>query len=164
LEPKFGGDVVMNASTKLQDKSDKINELESDLDPDYLPSDDEPFMNDKQLRYFELQLLKWRTDILEESRGTLNQLQDGPIREPDLNDRASSETDWGIELRTRDRQRKLIAKIDAALRRIKEGEYGYCQVTGEPISLARLRARPIATMTLEAQERHERQERISRDD
>ncbi|MBK7161208.1 RNA polymerase-binding protein DksA [Sphingorhabdus pulchriflava] len=154
----------MNASTKLQDKSDKINELESDLDPDYLPSDDEPFMNDKQLRYFELQLLKWRTDILEESRGTLNQLQDGPIREPDLNDRASSETDWGIELRTRDRQRKLIAKIDAALRRIKEGEYGYCQVTGEPISLARLRARPIATMTLEAQERHERQERISRDD
>ena len=121
-------------------------------------------MNDKQLRYFELQLLKWRTDILEESRGTLNQLQDGPIREPDLNDRASSETDWGIELRTRDRQRKLIAKIDAALRRIKEGEYGYCQVTGEPISLARLRARPIATMTLEAQERHERQERISRDD
>ena len=154
----------MNASTTLQDKSDKINELESDLDPDYLPSDDEPFMNDKQLRYFELQLLKWRTDILEESRGTLNQLQDGPIREPDLNDRASSETDWGIELRTRDRQRKLIAKIDAALRRIKEGEYGYCQVTGEPISLARLRARPIATMTLEAQERHERQERISRDD
>lgn len=154
----------MNASTKLQDKSDKINELESDLDPDYIPSDDEPFMNDKQLRYFELQLLKWRTDILEESRGTLNQLQDGPIREPDLNDRASSETDWGIELRTRDRQRKLIAKIDAALRRIKEGEYGYCQVTGEPISLARLRARPIATMTLEAQERHERQERISRDD
>ena len=154
----------MNASTKLQDKSDKINELESDLDPDYLPSDDEPFMNDKQLRYFELQLLKWRTDILEESRGTLNQLQDGPIREPDLNDRASSETDWGIELRTRDRQRELIAKIDAALRRIKEGEYGYCQVTGEPISLARLRARPIATMTLEAQERHERQERISRDD
>ena len=154
----------MNASTKLQDKSDKINELESDLDPDYLPSDDEPFMNDKQLRYFELQLLKWRTDILEESRGTLNQLQDGPIREPDLNDRASSETDWGIELRTRARQRKLIGKIDAALRRIKEGEYGYCQVTGEPISLARLRARPIATMTLEAQERHERQERISRDD
>jgi DnaK suppressor protein len=164
LEPKFGGDVEMNASTKLQDKSDKINELESDLDPDYLPSDDEPFMNDKQLRYFELQLLKWRSEILEESRGTLNQLQDGPIREPDLNDRASSETDWGIELRTRDRQRKLIAKIDAALRRIKEGEYGYCQVTGEPISLARLRARPIATMTLEAQERHERQERISRDD
>lgn len=154
----------MNASTRLHDKSDKISELESDLDPDYVPSDTEEFMNEKQLRYFELQLHKWRNEILEEARGTLNQLQDGPIREPDLNDRASSETDWGIELRTRDRQRKLIAKIDAALRRIKEGEYGYCQVTGEPISLARLRARPIATMTLEAQERHERQERISRDD
>jgi DnaK suppressor protein len=154
----------MNVSSKLQEKSDKISELESDLDPAYVPSDDEEFMNDKQLRFFELQLLKWRHEILEESRGTLNQLQDGPIREPDLNDRASSETDWGIELRTRDRQRKLIAKIDAALRRIKEGEYGYCQVTGEPISLARLRARPVATMTLEAQERHERQERVSRDD
>jgi DnaK suppressor protein len=154
----------MNASTKLQDKSDKISELESDLGTDYIPSDTEEFMNEKQLRYFELQLHRWRNEILEESRGTLNQLQDGPIREPDLNDRASSETDWGIELRTRDRQRKLIGKIDAALRRIKEGEYGYCQVTGEPISLARLRARPIATMTLEAQERHERQERISRDD
>jgi DnaK suppressor protein len=162
--PFFGGDSAMNASTQVQDKSEKISELESDLDPDYLPSDDEPFMSEKQLRFFELQLLKWRKEILDESRGTLNQLQDGPIREPDLNDRASSETDWGIELRTRDRQRKLIAKIDAALRRIKEGEYGYCQVTGEPISLARLRARPIATMTLEAQERHERQERISRDD
>jgi DnaK suppressor protein len=154
----------MSASTKLQKKSENSGDLEGDLDPDYIPSDTEEFMNDRQLHYFELQLLKWRNDILEESRGTLNNLQDGPIREPDLNDRASSETDWGIELRTRDRQRKLIAKIDAALRRIKEGEYGYCQVTGEPISLARLRARPIATMTLEAQERHERQERVSRDD
>lgn len=143
---------------------DTINDLGDDIDPDYVPSDDEPFMNERQLRYFERMLHKWRDEILEESRGTLNQLQDGPIREPDLNDRASSETDWGIELRTRDRQRKLIAKIDAALRRIQEGEYGYCQVTGEPISLARLRARPIATMTLEAQERHERQERVSRDD
>jgi DnaK suppressor protein len=164
FQPLSGGEYLMNASTRLHDKSDKISELESDLDPDYVPSDTEEFMNEKQLRYFELQLHKWRNEILEEARGTLNQLQDGPIREPDLNDRASSETDWGIELRTRDRQRKLIAKIDAALRRIKEGEYGYCQVTGEPISLARLRARPIATMTLEAQERHERQERISRDD
>jgi DnaK suppressor protein len=154
----------MNASTKLQNKSEKNNSLESDLDPDYVPSDAEPFMNDRQLRYFEKQLNDWRNAILEESRGTLNHLQDGPIREPDLNDRASSETDWSIELRTRDRQRKLIAKIDAAIRRIHEGEYGYCQVTGEPISLARLRARPIATMTLEAQERHERQERVSRDD
>jgi len=147
----------MGVDTKVQEDSPKISHFEYDLDPDYIPSDDEEFMNEKQLRFFELQLLKWRNEILEESRGTLNQLQDGPIREPDLNDRASSETDWGIELRTRDRQRKLIAKIDAALRRIKEGEYGYCQVTGEPISLARLRARPIATMTLEAQERHERQ-------
>ncbi len=143
-----------------------INAANSDieLDPDYLPNDNEEFMSERQLRFFEVQLNNWRHEILEESRGTLNHLQDAPIREPDLNDRASSETDWSIELRTRDRQRKLIAKIDAAIRRISEGEYGYCQVTGEPISLARLRARPIATMTLEAQERHERQERVSRDD
>ena len=134
------------------------------LDPDYVPSDDEEFMNPQQLRYFELMLLDWKRAILDESRGTLDQLSTGPIREPDLNDRASSETDWGIELRTRDRQRKLIAKIDAALRRIREGEYGYCEVSGEPISLKRLRARPIATMTIEAQERHERNERVSRDD
>jgi DnaK suppressor protein len=147
------------------DKNSKSNSvLDDDLPLDYVPSIDEPFMNERQLRFFDIQLNNWRNEILNESRGTLNQLQDGPIREPDLNDRASSETDWSIELRTRDRQRKLIAKIDAALRRIKEGEYGYCQVTGEPISLARLRARPIATMTLEAQERHERQERVSRDD
>jgi DnaK suppressor protein len=142
------------------------NAANSDIesDPDYVPNDSEVFMSERQLRFFELQLNNWRHEILEESRGTLNHLQDAPIREPDLNDRASSETDWSIELRTRDRQRKLIAKIDAAIRRIADGEYGYCQVTGEPISLARLRARPIATMTLEAQERHERQERVSRDD
>jgi DnaK suppressor protein len=150
----------MGASAKPQEKLMNSN----DIDLDYIPNDAEEFMNDRQLRYFERQLNNWRTEILEESRGTLNQLQDGPIREPDLNDRASSETDWSIELRTRDRQRKLVSKIEAALRRITEGEYGYCQVTGEPISLARLRARPIATMTLEAQERHERQERVSRDD
>jgi DnaK suppressor protein len=154
----------MAAGAKLKKKSPENSNFDGELDPDYVPSDAEPFMNDRQLLFFEKQLLNWKNEILEESRGTLNNLQDGPIREPDLNDRASSETDWGIELRTRDRQRKLISKIDAALRRIKEGEYGYCQVTGEPISLARLRARPIATMTLEAQERHERQERISRDD
>lgn len=154
----------MGASAKPQENSSEINSLNYDLDPSYIPGDDEPFMNEKQLKYFEKQLVDWRNGILAESQGTLNQLQDGPIREPDLNDRASSETDWGIELRTRDRQRKLIAKIDSAIRRISEGEYGYCQVTGEPISLARLRARPIATMTLEAQERHERQERVSRDD
>lgn len=153
----------MGASAKPQENSIDNSDLD-DLDPNYVPNDKEPFMNEMQLKYFEKQLNIWRNDILAESQGTLNQLQDGPMREPDLNDRASSETDWGIELRTRDRQRKLISKIDAAIRRIKEGEYGYCQVTGEPISLARLRARPIATMTLEAQERHERQERVSRDD
>ena len=154
----------MGASAKPQDNSSETSGLDIDLDPSYVPSDDEPFMNEKQLKFFERQLMDWKNSILAEAQGTLNQLQDGPIREPDLNDRASSETDWSIELRTRDRQRKLISKIDAATRRISEGEYGYCQVTGEPISLARLRARPIATMTLEAQERHERQERVSRDD
>jgi DnaK suppressor protein len=154
----------MAAGAKTNKKSPENSNFDGELDPDYIPSDAEPFMNERQLAFFEKQLNDWKNEILEESRGTLNQLQDGPIREPDLNDRASSETDWSIELRTRDRQRKLISKIDAALRRIAEGEYGYCQVTGEPISLARLRARPIATMTLEAQERHERQERISRDD
>jgi DnaK suppressor protein len=159
-----GGEINMGASSKPQTISSDSNGLNGDLDPDYVPNENEAFMNDTQLLYFEKQLVNWRNEILSESQGTLNQLQDGPIREPDLNDRASSETDWSIELRTRDRQRKLIAKIDAALRRIKEGEYGYCQVTGEPISLARLRARPVATMTLEAQERHERQERVSRDD
>jgi DnaK suppressor protein len=154
----------MAADAKADNKSPENNDFDGDLDPDYVPTDAEPFMNERQLKFFERQLNNWKAELHEESRGTLNQLQDGPIREPDLNDRASSETDWGIELRTRDRQRKLISKIDAALRRIKEGEYGYCQVTGEPISLARLRARPIATMTLEAQEKHERQERVSRDD
>ena len=154
----------MAVGAKLDSKSPENSDFSGELDADYFPSDAEPFMNDMQLRFFEKQLNDWKAEILAESRGTLDQLQDGPMREPDLNDRASSETDWSIELRTRDRQRKLISKIDAALRRIKDGEYGYCQVTGEPISLARLRARPIATMTLEAQERHERQERVSRDD
>jgi len=154
----------MGASAEPRESSSEISNLDYDLDPLYVPSEDEPFMNERQLKFFEKQLNDWKNSILAEAQGTLNQLQDGPIREPDLNDRASSETDWSIELRTRDRQRKLIAKIESAMRRIKEGEYGYCQVTGEPISLARLRARPIATMTLEAQERHERQERVSRDD
>ncbi len=154
----------MSASSNTDKNSSKLNGLSGDLDASYVPSDTEEFMNERQLKFFEKLLHDWRSEILEESRGTLNQLQDAPIREPDLNDRASSETDWSIELRTRDRQRKLISKIEAALQRISDGEYGYCQVTGEPISLARLRARPIATMTLEAQERHERQERVSRDD
>ncbi len=153
----------MGASSDNGSKSATSN-LSDDFDPDYLPSETEEFMSGRQLKFFAKLLHDWRSEILEESRGTLNQLQDAPIREPDLNDRASSETDWSIELRTRDRQRKLISKIEAALQRITDGEYGYCQVTGEPISLARLRARPIATMTLEAQERHERQERVSRDE
>jgi len=109
-------------------------------------------------------LLEWKRSIHDAAGQTLQSLQDGPIREPDLNDRASSETDWGIELRTRDRQRKLTGKINAALRRIDEGEYGYCEVSGEPIGLKRLIARPVATMTVEAQEAHERREKISRDD
>ena len=137
----------------------------STADPDgYQPSPDEPFMNDRQLAYFKSKLLDWKETILKESAGTLQQLQVDSLREPDLTDRASSETDWSIELRTRDRQRKLISKIDAALRRIEEGEYGYCEVTGEPISLGRLEARPIATMTVEAQERHERNEKVSREE
>lgn len=134
------------------------------LDPDYRPTADEEFMGARQQAYFRAKLLNWKEAILRESRGTLNQLQVDSLREPDVTDRASAETDWSIELRTRDRQRKLISKIDAALRRIDEGEYGYCEVTGEPISLARLEARPVATMTVEAQERHERQEKVSRDD
>jgi DnaK suppressor protein len=121
-------------------------------------------MNPVQLVYFRQKLLNWKEAIVKESRDTMTQLKSGPMREADLTDRASSETDWAIELRTRDRQRKLISKIDAALRRIEQGEYGFCEVTGEPISLARLEARPVATMTVEAQERHERNERVSRDD
>ena len=133
-------------------------------DADYRPSPDEPFMNERQLNYFREKLIAWKDALLREGQDTLTTLQNEPLREPDVADRASSETDWSIELRTRDRQRKLIAKIDAALRRIEDGEYGYCGVTGEPISLKRLEARPIATMTLEAQERHERQEKVSRDE
>jgi len=121
-------------------------------------------MNPRQQAYFRRKLQDWKESILRESRETLNQLQVDSLREPDVTDRASSETDWGIELRTRDRQRKLISKIDAAIRRIDEGEYGYCEVTGEPISLARLEARPVATMTVEAQERHERNEKVSREE
>ena len=130
----------------------------------YRPSANEEFMSGIQLAYFRQKLLDWKDDLLRESRGTMASLKSGPIREADVTDRASSETDWSIELRTRDRQRKLISKIESALRRIETGEYGFCEVTGEPISLARLEARPIATMTVEAQERHERNERISRDD
>jgi len=130
----------------------------------FLGVDHDDFMSASQLAYFRQKLLNWKDEILREAEGTMAQLKSGPIREADLTDRASSETDWSIELRTRDRQRKLISKIDSALRRIETGDYGYCEVTGEPIAIARLEARPIATMTVEAQERHERNERISRDD
>jgi DnaK suppressor protein len=134
------------------------------LADDYRPSDSEEFMCAEQRAYFLRKLKEMKDAIIEESRATMAQLQVDSFREPDVADRASSETDWSIELRTRDRQRKLIAKIDSAIRRLYEGEYGFCEVTGEPISLARLEARPIATMSLEAQEHHERVEKVSRDD
>jgi DnaK suppressor protein len=130
----------------------------------YRPSDDEPFMGERQREYFREKLLAWREEILREARETLQHLQDENQNHPDLADRASSETDRAIELRARDRQRKLIAKIDAALSRLEDGSYGYCEETGEPISLRRLEARPIATLSIEAQERHERRERVYRDE
>ena len=133
------------------------------IDDSYRPSDDEPFMNDRQRDYFRRKLIKWREDLLRESRDTLAALQSENENHPDLADRASSETDRAIELRARDRQRKLIAKIEAALGRLDDGSYGYCEETGEPISLKRLDARPIATLSVEAQERHERRERVYRD-
>ena len=151
-------------ASALADEIDILAKARREIGGSYVPSDDEEYMSEEQREYFRKLLNSWKRLILAASAGTLQQLQDGPIREPDLNDRASSETDWGIELRTRDRQRKLIAKIDAGLRRIEEGEYGYCEVTGEPIGLGRLVARPIATMTVEAQQAHERREKISRDD
>ena len=134
------------------------------LPDDYTPAEDEPFMNDRQLEYFRRKLMAWKNDLLEDSKDTIEGLQGNARNIPDIADRASEETDRALELRTRDRQRKLVSKIDAAIRRIDEGEYGYCEVTGDPISLKRLDARPIATMTLEAQERHERCEKVHRDD
>ncbi|MFM9977999.1 MAG: RNA polymerase-binding protein DksA [Sphingomonadaceae bacterium] len=146
------------------ERSDDATQGARSKDPEYRPGADEEFMNERQIDYFRAKLIEWKEALLREGQDTLATLQNEPLREPDVTDRASSETDWSIELRTRDRQRKLISKIDAALRRIDDGEYGYCEVTGDPISLARLEARPIATMTLEAQEAHERQEKISRDE
>jgi len=137
---------------------------ETFLPNDYQPADNEPFMNDRQLEYFRRKLVGWKAGLLDESKHTIEGLQDSARAVPDIADRASEETDRALELRTRDRQRKLVAKIDSALRRIDEGEYGYCEVTGDPISLKRLDARPIATMSLEAQERHERREKVHRDD
>lgn len=134
------------------------------LDGEYQPSEDEAFMNDRQREYFRRKLMSWKEEILRESRETLAALQNENANHPDLADRASSETDRAIELRARDRQRKLIAKIDLALSRLDDGSYGYCEDTGEPISLKRLDARPIATLSVEAQERHERRERVYRDD
>ncbi|ENZ80464.1 MULTISPECIES: RNA polymerase-binding protein DksA [Caulobacter] len=142
----------MQTATVLVDKSE------------YRPSEDEPFMNDRQLEYFKNKLLAWKEEILRESRETVSHLQKETENHADLADRASSETDRALELRTRDRQRKLISKIDQALRRVEDGSYGYCEETGEPIGLARLDARPTATLSLEAQERHERRERVHRDD
>lgn len=137
----------------------------SDLVADnYVPTDEEPFMNERQKAYFRSKLIRWKNEILREARETLEILQQENANHPDLADRASSETDRAIELRARDRQRKLISKIDSALQRIDEGTYGYCEETGEPISLKRLDARPIATLSIEAQERHERREKVYRDD
>lgn len=134
------------------------------LPDDYRPAENETFMNDQQLEYFRRKLIVWKQELLDQSAETLGSLTESGRNVPDLADRASEETDRALELRTRDRQRKLISKIDAALRRIENGEYGYCEMTGEPISLKRLDARPIATMTLEAQERHERREKVHRED
>ncbi|MGI9359325.1 MAG: RNA polymerase-binding protein DksA [Paracoccaceae bacterium] len=139
-------------------KQDKV------FSEDYLPVKGESFMNDRQLEFFRRKLVNWKNDLMSDSKDTIEGLQDNTRNIPDIADRASEETDRALELRTRDRQRKLVSKIDAALRRIDEGEYGYCEMTGEPISLKRLDARPIATMTLEAQESHERREKVHRDD
>lgn len=141
-----------------------LDRARGSLPPGYSPSEDEEYMNPQQQEYFRILLLEWKASIQDAARQTRQSLQDGPIREADLNDRASSESDWGIELRTRDRQRKLIAKIDGALRLLDDGDYGYCEVTGDPIGLKRLIARPVATMTVEAQEAHERREKVSRDE
>ncbi|MBF0167739.1 MAG: RNA polymerase-binding protein DksA [Alphaproteobacteria bacterium] len=134
------------------------------LPPDYRPTEKEPFMNERMREYFRQKLIRWRHELLEESNETLMHLQEGGLQEPDIADRASAETDRALELRTRDRARKLISKIDAAMKRIDDGSYGYCEETGEPIGIRRLEARPIATLSIEAQERHERMERTHRED
>ncbi|MGE0257887.1 MAG: RNA polymerase-binding protein DksA [Alphaproteobacteria bacterium] len=138
--------------------------MRPDLPPDYRPSDDEEFMNPLQLEYFRQKLLRWRAELLADSTGTLRHLQEESLLKPDLSDRASLETERAIELRTRDRERKLISKIDAALQRIESGTFGFCEETDQPIGIRRLEARPIATLTIEAQERHERMERTYRDE
>ena len=138
--------------------------VSTSVDETYRPSEDEPFMNPRMLEYFRRKLLRWREELEAESSETLQHLKESGLQEPDVADRASLETDRSLELRTRDRERKLISKIDAALERVATGSYGYCEETGEPIGIRRLDARPIATLSLEAQERHERRERTQRDD
>ncbi|MFT5066881.1 MAG: DnaK suppressor protein [Yoonia sp.] len=151
-------------NTDVASIKETMMKAENFLPEDYRPADSEPFMNDMQVEYFRRKLLNWRGELLEGSRDTVAGMKDQTRSIPDVADRASEETDRSLELRTRDRQRKLVSKIDGALRRIDEGEFGYCSKTGEPISLKRLDARPIATMSLEAQERHERREKVHRDD
>jgi DnaK suppressor protein len=138
--------------------------MRSELPPDYQPSDDEEFMNPRQIEYFRRKLLRWRADLVADSTGTLRSLKEESLLKPDLTDRASLETERAIELRTRDRERKLISKIDAALSRIDGGTYGFCEETDQPIGIRRLEARPIATLSIEAQERHERMERTYRNE
>jgi DnaK suppressor protein len=155
VEVKFWFNELLGGQSMKQDKV---------FFEDYRPVKGELFMNDRQLEFFRRKLVNWKNDLMSDSKETIEGLQDNTRNIPDIADRASEETDRALELRTRDRQRKLVSKIDAALRRIDEGEYGYCEMTGEPISLKRLDARPIATMTLEAQESHERREKVHRDD
>jgi DnaK suppressor protein len=155
---------VKSKNGRSDDTPDKNDKSIRTFDKLYRPTDREPFMSERQREYFRLKLLDWREDILKEAKETLQHLQDDNQNHPDLADRASSETDRAIELRARDRQRKLISKIDAALQRIEDGTYGFCEETGEPISLKRLEARPIATLSIEAQERHERRERVYREE
>lgn len=154
----------MNGPIKLAKHTALLKSSSVTLPPDYRPSDKEPFMNSRHLEYFRRKLLAWRVELLKESEETLESLQEGGLQEPDIADRASAEMERSLELRTRDRARKLVAKIDSALQRIEDGSYGYCEETGEPIGLKRLEARPIATLSVEAQERHERMERTHRSD
>ena len=154
----------MLTNEKSPSMNERVMPMRPLLPPDYRPTEKEPFMNPMQLEYFRQKLLGWRSELLQESTETLQHLQEESLAEPDMADRASLETDRSLELRTRDRERKLIAKIDDALRRIEDGSYGFCEETNEPISLRRLEARPIATLSIEAQERHERMERTHRDD
>src|SRR6202451_4427885 len=156
--------LVKTKNGKDDDKPFKNGKILPALERFYRPTDKEPFMSERQREYFRQKLLDWRDDILKEAKETLQHLQDESQNHPDLADRASSETDRAIELRARDRQRKLISKIAPALQRIEDGPYGYCEETGEPISIKRLEARPIATLSIEAQERHERRQRVYRDD